>query len=107
MPLAPKLDALTLLPTATAARALRRTYDAGQRALGLQAWEPAPILSWPQFLDSLWSEAIVTGLETRLLLNQAQETSLWIEAVSSTTTTLTSADSLATLAAEAWSLAEA
>jgi ATP-dependent helicase/nuclease subunit B len=108
MPLAPKPDAITLLPTATAARAHRHTYDATQRALGREAWEPAPIYSWPQFLDTLWSEAIVSGIETRLLLNQAQETALWIDIVSTKqSATLTSADSLADLAREAWSLANA
>jgi ATP-dependent helicase/nuclease subunit B len=100
---------LTVLPSALAARNLRHLYDSSQRAHNFAAWEPAPILSWSQFLDNLWSEAIVNGLETRLLLNQAQEHSLWLEAIASTAgeSTLTSTDSLATLAAEAWALAHA
>ena len=108
------IDALTrghliLLPSALAARNLRQLYDDAQRARSLAAWEPAPILSWSQFLDNLWSEAIVSGIETRLLLNQAQEHSLWLEAIATTAgeSTLTSTDSLATLAADAWTLAHA
>ena len=100
---------LTLLPTATAARSLRQAYDAAQRARSLTAWEPAPVLSWSQFLDRLWSEAVVNGLETRLLLNPAQEHTLWIDSIASkqAENTLTSTDALAALAHSAWSLANA
>jgi ATP-dependent helicase/nuclease subunit B len=100
---------LTILPTAEAARALRRTFDNAQRTRGLQAWQPATILSWQQLLDQLWSEAIVSGIETRLLLNTTQEHALWLDTVTSkpTEATLTSPDSLADLAAQAWSLANA
>ncbi len=100
---------LTLLPSALAARNLRQLYDSAQRVRRLAAWEPAPILSWSQLLENLWSEAVVSGVETRLLLNQAQEHSLWLEAIATTAgeSTLTSSDSLATLAAEAWTLAHA
>ena len=98
---------LTILPSATAARSLRQLYDTAQRAHNRNAWEPAPILSWSQFLDQLWSEAIVSGIETRLLLNEAQEHSLWVDTVSTNEATLTSADSLADLAHQAWTLANA
>jgi len=98
---------LTILPNAIAARNVRQLYDTAQRARNLQAWEPAPILSWTQFLDHLWSEAIVSGAENRLLLNEAQEHSLWVDIVSNGEATLTSADSLADLAHKAWTLASA
>ena len=110
MPLATLVDgALTLLPSASAARQLRHAYDAAQQARGLQTWEPAPILSWPQWLDHLWSEAVVSGIETRLLLNEAQEHTLWLDVITAkqTETTLSSADALANLAQQAWSLANA
>jgi probable DNA repair protein len=104
---APGLGPL-LLPNARSARDLRSAFNARQRERGLQAWEPPPILSWAQWTNSLWSDLIVAGAETRLLLNQAQERSLWREIVSEHPTAqdvLSSADALADLAGSAWSLA--
>lgn len=110
------LDALTagdliVTPSEAASRGLRRAFDANQRERGLQAWEPAHVLPWAQWLDSLWSELIVTGADTRLLLNEAQEHDLWRAVVSGTRegdeTTLGSADSLADMARQAWNLANA
>lgn len=98
---------LTIVPSALAAGNLRRLYDTAQRNRNLQAWEPVPILSWSQFLDHLWSEAIVSGAETRILLNQAQEHSLWVDTISTSEATLTSADALADLARQSWALANA
>ena len=98
---------MLLLPTARAARELRASFDARRRALGLTAWEPAPALFWQQWTSSLWSELVVAGVETRLLLNAAQEHSLWREIVVDDTAhrTLGSPDSLAELAHTAWALA--
>jgi probable DNA repair protein len=98
-----------LLPSARAARELRAAFDAHQRMLGLAVWEPAPALSWQQWTGSLWSELIVTGADTRLLLNPAQEHSLWREIIAedNTHSTLGSPDSLADLARSAWALAAA
>jgi probable DNA repair protein len=100
---------LVLLPSARAARELRAAFDARQRALGLPVWESAPALSWQQWTGSLWSELIAAGGETRLLLNAAQEHSLWREIIldDATLPTLGSADSLADLAQSAWKLAAA
>ena len=115
-PTSPILDALTagaliVTPSEAASRGLRRAFDASQRERGLQAWEPAHVLSWAQWLDSLWSELIVTGADTRLLLNEAQEHDLWRAVVSGTRedgeVTLGSADSLADMARQAWNLANA
>jgi len=97
-----------LLPNARAARDLRSAFNGRQRARGMQAWEPPPILSWTQWTSSLWSDLIVAGAETRLLLNPAQEHSLWREIVSEHAAIagiLSSADALADLARSAWSLA--
>jgi probable DNA repair protein len=98
-----------LLPNARAARELRAEFDAHQRAQGLAAWEPAPALSWQQWTGGLWSELIVTGADTRLLLNPAQEHNLWREIIAddATHSTLGSPHSLADLAHSAWSLAAA
>ena len=68
---------LLLLPHARAAREMRAAFDARQRARGLAAWEPARALSWSQWTNSLWSELVVGGVEARLLLNVAQEHSVW------------------------------
>jgi ATP-dependent helicase/nuclease subunit B len=98
-----------MLPTVAAARGLRRTFDDAQRARGCAAWQPVNILSWQQFLDHLWSQAIISGVETRLLLNAAQEHALWLEAIAAKPggASLASPDALADLAAQAWSMAGA
>ena len=99
--------ALLVLPNARAARELRSAFDARQRLGGRAAWEPPRALSWSQWTNSLWSELIVAGAETRLLLNAAQEHSVWREIIADDATNLSigSADSLAELAQSAWSLA--
>ena len=106
------LDALEkgarlLLPNARAARELRIGFDARQRMRGLSAWEPPEVLSWSQWTSSQWSELIVTGAESQLLLNAAQEHSLWREIVAEDGVSglFGSADSLAELAGSAWQLA--
>ena len=98
---------LLVLPNARAARDLRSAFDARQRVGGGAAWEPPRALSWPQWTNSLWSELIVAGGETRLLLNAAQEHSVWREIIAGDTANLSigSADSLAELAQSAWRLA--
>ena len=98
-----------LLPSSRAARELRAAFDARQRALSRAAWEPAPALSWKQWTASVWSALIPAGAETRLLLNHAQEHSLWREIVLEDAAhhTLGSPDSLANLAQSAWALANA
>jgi ATP-dependent helicase/nuclease subunit B len=106
------LDALDngarfLLPNARAARELRSAFDAQQRMRGLSVWEPPQVLSWSQWTSSQWSELIVAGGARRLLLNAAQEHSLWREIlVEDAGSGLPgSADSLAELARSAWQLA--
>ena len=99
--------ALLLLPNARAARDIRAAFDARQRSRGLPAWEPAQALSWSQWTNSLWSELIVGGKEGRLLLNAAQEHSVWrkIIADDANQRSIGSVDSLAELAQSAWQLA--
>ena len=99
--------ALLLLPNARAAREMRAAFDARQRSRGLPAWEPARALSWSQWTNSLWSELIVGGKEERLLLNAAQEHSVWrkIIADDASQRSIGSVDSLAELAQSAWQLA--
>lgn len=99
--------ALLLLPNPRAARELRSAFDARQKASGRPAWETPQAFSWSQWTNSLWSELIVAGKETRLLLNSAQEHSVWREIITEDLANLSigSADSLADLAHSAWHLA--
>jgi ATP-dependent helicase/nuclease subunit B len=99
--------ALLLLPNARAARDIRAAFDARQRARALPAWEPPWALTWPQWANSLWSELIIGGTEGHLLLNAAQEHSVWrqIIAEDSSNASIGSLDSLAELAQSAWQLA--
>jgi ATP-dependent helicase/nuclease subunit B len=106
------LDALDggeqlLLPNARAARELRWGFDARQRARGLVAWEPPRVQSWSQWTNSQWSELVVEGAEDRLLLNAAQEQSVWREIIAADPDSglSGSVDALAKLAGSAWKLA--
>jgi len=100
-------DALLLFPNARAAREMRAAFDARQRGHGVAAWESPRVLSWSQWTSSRWSELIVAGAESRLLLNSAQERSLWREVIAEDTASVSfgSVDSLADLAGSAWQLA--
>jgi len=95
---------LLLMPNDRAARELRTAYDAAQRSMGSAVWEPASALSWTQWTSGLYSELILDGAETRLLLNPAQEQSLWsaIVAEDPPANSLGPSDSLAELAASAF-----
>jgi probable DNA repair protein len=106
------LDALDqgtmlLLPNDRAASDLRAAFDARQRARGLPAWEPPRALTWTQWANSLWSELTIGGTEGRLLLNAAQEHSVWRQIIAEDTAnpSIGSLDSLAELAHSAWQLA--
>ena len=89
-----------VLPNARAAEELRRAFV----ARGVDA---AGVLSWGQWTNSLWSELVVAGEETRLLLNTAQELSLWREIVSEDAAgaAFGSAEAVAGMAASGWKLA--
>jgi ATP-dependent helicase/nuclease subunit B len=99
--------ALLLLPNARAARELRADFDARQRERGLAAWESPQVLSWSQWTASAWNDLVVAGQEGRLLLNPAQERSVWREVITddATSESFGSADSLADLAVSAWQVA--
>lgn len=113
LPLPPALQealdsgALILTPTALSAASLRAAHDALQRAAGHNAWQPANVLSWQQWLGGLWPGLILYGHETRLLLNPVQEESLWRDIVRASldAANLASASGYATLAQSAFDLA--
>src|ERR1700685_2531553 len=104
---------LVVLPNARAARTLRSAFDRfkteeAQRNPGPSAWEPARALSWQQFTSGLFNDLVLSGAESRLLLNQAQEHHLWREVIAAAQpNALSSIDSLAELAHSAWQLAAA
>jgi len=99
--------AILLSPNARAARDMRAAFDSRQRSRGLPAWEPAQALSWSQWTNSLWGELIVAGKESRLLLNAAQEHSVWRKIIADDPSqrSIGSIDLLAELAQSAWQLA--
>ena len=107
------LDALArgvtvVLPSIRAARHLSRAFDRRQRLAGASVWDAAPALSWADWTRSLWSGLVANGSELRILLNAAQERTLWREIIEASTTaehTLISPDALADMAHSAWSLA--
>jgi probable DNA repair protein len=98
--------ATILTPTQRAARAIRRAYDAQQLAAGQKLWTPANVLPLESWLAAQWHQRLLTGAETRILLNRTQEHTLWREIIQADPETprLRSADALADLAARAWSL---
>jgi ATP-dependent helicase/nuclease subunit B len=100
---------LVLTPGASAATALRHAFNRRQIAAGHTLWAPPNLLSWQQWLSTLWTSLLVAGHEERLLLNFAQEQSVWRDIVSADPTTdpLTPPDSLASLAQSSFALAAA
>ena len=63
-----------------AARAIQAEYHRRRRAEGLSAWPAPNILDWKTFARTEWEERNIAG---RLLLNSAQELTLWSEIIHS------------------------
>jgi ATP-dependent helicase/nuclease subunit B len=100
---------VVLLPNASAARELREAFDRRMQSRGVGAWEAPAVQSWGQWVATLWSEMVVNGAETRLLLNAAQEQSVWREiiAADSAHVNLDQVDTLVETAMSGWKLASA
>ena len=98
--------ATALTPSRRAARSVRRAFDAAQQAQGLTQWAPPAILPLEAWLAAAWRNLVLEGHRTRTLLNRTQELALWrlILAADPDLPSLRTADSLAALAARAWSL---
>ncbi|HKO20317.1 MAG TPA: PD-(D/E)XK nuclease family protein [Acidobacteriaceae bacterium] len=92
-----------------AARTLRRAFEARQRAAGLASWAPPQILAWDSWLVLVYRQMVAEGRATDLLLNDAQEHTLWRAIVSedAATSSLRPVDALAESAAIAWTLLHA
>ena len=88
-----------------AARTLRQQADAARHAAGLTTWEPPAVLAWETWTATLWQRLLLDGRVTQLLLNPAQEHTLWRAVIADDpdSQSLLALDSLADLAAEAWS----
>lgn len=63
--------------TVRAARAWRANYARAQKKNSRVAWTSPPIVAWEPWLSSLWSAAILSGAEARVLLSAEQELVLW------------------------------
>ncbi len=61
-----------------AARALTSAFHRARRAEGLAAWPAPAVQPWNQFVREAWQHRALDG---RLILNSAQEESLWAEVV--------------------------
>jgi ATP-dependent helicase/nuclease subunit B len=87
-----------------AARTLRHAYDRKNRTLGLSSWRPAHVLAWDAWTAELWQRLLIDGLASQLLMNSAQELTLWRQVLEADNELLSlrSKDSLATLASDAW-----
>jgi probable DNA repair protein len=62
-----------------AARALTAAYHRARRAEGLTAWPAPAIRDWDGFLRATWNDLCV---DDRMILNPAQERSLWADIAS-------------------------
>ncbi|HET6168644.1 MAG TPA: hypothetical protein VFE01_00630, partial [Terracidiphilus sp.] len=71
---------LVITASDRAARALRSAFHQRRRAEGLSAWPAPAILDFTSFARSAWQERAADG---RMLLNSAQEQSLWADIAAS------------------------
>jgi len=65
---------LVITASERAARALAAAFHRARRAEGLTAWNAPGIQDWNSFVRTAW---VARSLDARLLLNPAQEQSLW------------------------------
>ncbi len=88
-----------------AARALQADFHRRRRAEGLSAWRSPAIVDWNSFVGNAWQEL---ALDSRLVLNPAQEQQIWSEIILSDqhlpTTLPASVRRLAAMAMEAHDL---
>ncbi|HEU5352221.1 MAG TPA: PD-(D/E)XK nuclease family protein [Terracidiphilus sp.] len=96
---------IVLAASDRAARHLRHAFHQRRSAEGFSAWPEPEIHSYPAFVQNAWLQR---ALDDRLLLNPAQEQSLWARIASAENSLLTSLEQplhhIATLAAEAHGL---
>ena len=88
-----------------AARTLQIAFDRRNRARGLDFWIFPAIFAWEPWTMSLWHQLLTHGHLNKMLLNRTQEHVVWQEILASDTElhSLRTVDSLAEMAAQAWS----
>ena len=96
--------AAVVTANARAARALRLAHAERQRAAGLQVWPTPAIFDWESWLTALWQQVSFQLPAAPLLLTRLQEHVLWKRVQHDDAGLVVSPDSMASLAAEAWSL---
>ena len=86
-----------------AARSLRQRFDHLNEARGLTSWQPPSVISWDDWVASLWRDLLLSGNTYEILLNRTQEHDIWLSVLrrDSNLDTLRSFDSLANLASDA------
>ncbi len=89
--------ATLLTPNVRSARLWAARYDDAARRRSESSWQGASILPWRAWTASLWSRALVHGLDTRVLLNDLQERAVWRVITASSLDTLQSPDAQAKL----------
>lgn len=113
MPLArPIADALrrgatVVAASARTARAVHLRFAEEQRSAGSTIWRTPAILDWDAWVRRLWSDFAFAAGDAPTLLTPLQEQVLWKRALREDAALVVSADSLAALAMEAWSLLSA
>ncbi len=100
--------ALILTANRRLARSLCREYDELRRRSGLSAWARPRILPFGAWLQSLWSDAVLAGAVTPLLLSEVQEESVWEDIIrtSESGRDLLQPREAAREAAKAWALSK-
>jgi hypothetical protein len=88
-----------------AARTLRHAFNRAMQAAGQSRWQPPAILAFDAWAASEWQTLLLQAKADRVLLNSAQEHALWraVLAEEDSGPAIRPLDSLAELAAEAWS----
>lgn len=69
--------ATVLTPNQRTARHLLLRHDRAQQGAGAKTWQAPNILSLNAWTATLWRAAMVSGVETRVVLNALQERELW------------------------------
>jgi ATP-dependent helicase/nuclease subunit B len=100
--------ALILTANRRLARSLSREHDEVRRRSGLSGWASPRILPFGAWLQSLWSDAVLDGAVTPVLLTTVQEESVWEDIIrkSESGRDLLQPREAAREASEAWALSK-
>ncbi len=94
--------AILLTPNVRSARRWAGLYDQAALSRGEQSWHAAHIVPWRAWTASLWQDAVISGLDNRILLSDLQERVLWRETIAaSSSSTPEAADAQAWLCIDA------